>query len=206
MSRSGPLPAPAGHRALSALQAELYSGDLEFRWRAVMEIAERVTALSAHDLEAARDFMRRLMWSLNDESGAIGWGAAETMAEIMAREERLAAEFAGVLVSFIMPEGNYLEYEPLLAGAVWGIGRLAQTAPGRVLNAAPYLMRLLDAKDASVRGMAAWALGKLGAEEARDKLATLQSDDNVIALFEAPKLRARAVGELAQAALAELGG
>ena len=31
--------------------------------------------LAGQDMEEARELMRRLMWSLNDESGSSGWGA-----------------------------------------------------------------------------------------------------------------------------------
>jgi len=36
------------------------------------------------------------MWSLNDESGGIGWGAPEAMGAIMARHTGLADEYANI--------------------------------------------------------------------------------------------------------------
>jgi len=43
-----------------------------------------ISNLTEKEMESARVIMRRLMWSLNDESGDIGWGAPEAMAEIIA--------------------------------------------------------------------------------------------------------------------------
>ena len=43
-----------------------------------------VANLAEKDMESARVVMRRLMWSLNDESGDIGWSRPEAMGEIIA--------------------------------------------------------------------------------------------------------------------------
>ena len=51
-----------------------------------------VAHLAEKDMESARVVMRRLMCSLNDESGGIGWGAPEAMGEIIASHEGLASE------------------------------------------------------------------------------------------------------------------
>ena len=88
-----------------------------------------VSGLAENDLEAARNWMRRFMWQLNEESGGIGWGVAEVMGEVMARHEGLAREFARILLSYLDENGNYLEFEPLQKGVLWGIGRLAQVRP-----------------------------------------------------------------------------
>ena len=79
--------------------------------------------------------MRRLMWNLNDESGGIGWRARpEAMGEIVARSERLADEYGHILISYLDPDGNYLEHPLLQRGLLWGIGRFAHARPekGRI--------------------------------------------------------------------------
>ncbi|MFZ1983368.1 MAG: DVU0298 family protein, partial [Desulfatitalea sp.] len=70
----------------------LYHGDPRVRWHAVAAMGVVVGRLADEELEVARVVMRRLMWSLNDESGGIGWGAPEAMGEIMACHQRLACE------------------------------------------------------------------------------------------------------------------
>lgn len=57
--------------------------------------------------------MCRLMWTLNDESGGIGWGAPETMAEAMACHPHIAEEYVCILLFYIREDGNFLEYEPI---------------------------------------------------------------------------------------------
>jgi len=139
--------------------------DGERKWRTVRAVGAVVAEEALRDMEFARNFMRRLMWSLNDESGGIGWGAPETMGEIMARNEALASEFAHMLISYIRPDGNYLEHPPLQRGVLWAIGRLAEENPGLAREAAPYLKPLLKSPDAQVRALAARALDFAGATE-----------------------------------------
>ncbi|MBF0302398.1 MAG: hypothetical protein HQK73_05115 [Desulfamplus sp.] len=96
----------------------------EIKWRAVRAMGKVAAKMASENLESARVVMRRLMWSLNDESGGIGWGAPEAMGEIMVQDKRLYDEYHKILLSYIDEEGNFLEYEPLRKGAVWAIERI----------------------------------------------------------------------------------
>jgi len=187
---------PSG-RVVNALFPLICSSDEETKWKAVAAMGVAVSEIAKTDMEAARVVMRKLMWSLNDESGGAGWGAPEAMAEIMARNENLAAEYAHVLVSYIRPDGNYLEFEPLLRGAIWGIGRLAQVRPQLAHDAADYLAQFLESNDATTRGLAAWALGLVGAEKAGAALEKLLEDDSAIKIYLNQKLVSFKVKELA---------
>ncbi len=131
------------------------------RWRAVTAMGMVVSDLADHESEAGRVIMRRLMWNLNDESGGIGWGSPEAMGEIMARNERLAGEYHRILVSYIRPDGNFIEHEPLQRGVLWGICRLARARPELMADARPFLVPFLESEDASLRGLAALALSSV---------------------------------------------
>jgi hypothetical protein len=74
---------PPPRQAVSPLIAGLFNTDSNVRWHAVSALGVVMALLAKEDMEAARNIMRRLMWSLNDESGSIGWGVPEAMAEIM---------------------------------------------------------------------------------------------------------------------------
>lgn len=191
-------------QAINPLIASLVSADEAVKWRAVSAVGVVVSALADEDLESARVIMRRLMWLLNDESGGIGWGAPEAMGEIIASHNGLAKEFAPVLISYAWEEGNFLEYEPLQRGVMWGLGRVAQERPDMVRDAIPYLISFLGSPDAIVRGLAAWALGLLGAEAARSRLEGLLGDDAEIPVYTDKKLSRRRVSDLAREALASI--
>jgi hypothetical protein len=133
---SGSLPeldALPPQKILGPLFSGLLSIDEPTRWHCVTAMGHTVARIAGRDLERGRIVMRRLMWSLNDESGGIGWGAPECMAEIMAVHKGLAEEFHPILFSYLVERDkgadNYLEYMPLRRGAFWGLARLTLSRP-----------------------------------------------------------------------------
>jgi hypothetical protein len=175
--------------------------DERTRWRAITAMGAVVAGLADKDMESARVVMRRLMWSLNDESGGIGWGAPEAIGEILAVHEGLAKEYGTVLISFIWKDGNFLEHEILQRGALWGVGRAAHARPEIMKGALPHLVAFLDASDAAARGFAAWAIGALDPKPARSKLEALLNDDTQISIYADGEIRSRRVSDLARSAL-----
>jgi hypothetical protein len=135
-------------RVVNPLFSFFYNTDELVKWRAVAAMGVVVARLAHEDLESARIVMRRLMWNLNDESGGIGWGSPEAMGEIMARHDKLAKEYAFILVSYINETGNFLEHEMLQRGVLWGLGRLAHARPELVRDAAVYLCPFMRSEDA----------------------------------------------------------
>ena len=131
-------------QVVNPLFSFLYSLDDTIKWRAVSAMGAVIARLAEEELESARIVMRRFIWNLNDESGGIGWGSPEAMGETMALSKTLADEYAAILVSYIRPDGNYLEHEDLQSGVLWGIGRLAHARPARVSDAAPFLCAYME--------------------------------------------------------------
>lgn len=191
-------------RSVNALISLLYHKDETVRWRAVSAIGVVVHSLASENGEAARVIMRRLMWSLNDESGGIGWGAAEAMGEIMAQDEAMASEYASILVSYLDEKGNFLEYEMLQRGVLWAIARLARQRPGLLRDAAGHIPKYLDSQDTAVRGLAARAAGLLEVEEARSRLQGMVRDFSSVRVYLERELVECTVGELAQEAVGRL--
>jgi hypothetical protein len=171
-------------QVISPLLSFLYSTDEEVKWRAVTAVGIVVAEMADQDMEAARTIMRRLIWSLNDESGGIGWGAAEAMGEIMARHERLAEEFHRILISYIRDDGNRLEHDLLECGVLWGMGRLAQVRSNLIEDSVRYILPYLQSQNPTQRGLAAWTLGFLEAAVPLEALAHLLQDQNETIIFE----------------------
>ena len=140
-----------------------YSGDEKTRWNAIRLFGRLMAGIADEDMESARVIMRRLMWSLNDESGGIDWGAPEAMAEAMANQEGLAEEYARILLSYIREDGNFLEHTPLRQGALWGIMRLSEVRPALLnsIHASSHLKAYLTDKDPASRNYAEAALSNL---------------------------------------------
>jgi hypothetical protein len=160
------------------------------RWRAVVAAGRVVARLAAEDAEAAREFIRRLLWGLNEEAGGIGWGLPEIFGEILAADGRLAAEYLPLYLSYLGPDDNFLEFPPLQQGLLWGLGRLVRSRAG-----------LLDPQDRS-RRVAPWALSPLGPGTAVDSLRRLTDDVSPLTLFDGRRLIETTVADLARGALA----
>jgi HEAT repeat protein len=193
-------------QVINPLFSFLLHSDERLRWRAIAAMGAVVENLAREDMEGARVIVRRLLWSLNEESGGIGWGAPEAMAEIMARHEGLAREYSHMLVSYMDSEGNFLEYEGLQRGLLWGLVRLARVRPLMVAEAGVHLQKYLESTDANIRGLAAWASGLLGVQEIRPRLQMLVKDDSLLRLCIDNEFTQVRVQDLAAKALSLLEG
>jgi hypothetical protein len=189
--------------AISPLLSFLYEPNELMLGRAVQAIGHVVSTMAGNWPEPARNIMRRLIWSLNDESGGIGWGAPEAMGEIMARNEMLAREYHRILISYIDEGGNPLENEPLERGVLWGIGRLARSRPELTRTAIGPVLKQLTSEDPVKRGLALWAL--LALEPNRESTANLikpfveplLGDESEVGIYEDGEIRVHKVRELA---------
>jgi HEAT repeat protein len=203
IERLDPLKDVPLHKTLNHLFSALCGEDEEVKWHAVTAMGILVAPLAGTDLERARNILRRMLWSLNEESGGIGWGIPEALGEVLARDENLAREFAPILVSYIRPGDNFLEFESLQRGALWAVGRVGRTFPGllRSLEAGDSLLPFLESKDSEVRGLAAWGLGPLGDGKSLPRLARLRHDEEVIQLYLDGRLGHSRIGRLAEEAV-----
>ncbi|HEU4382168.1 MAG TPA: hypothetical protein VFR85_01595 [Anaeromyxobacteraceae bacterium] len=188
-------------RAVRPLLSFLCSPEEILRWRAVRALGVVVARLAAEDLESARVVIRKLMWSLAEESGGFGWGAPEAMAEIMARHEGLAREFGHVLLSYVRDDGNRLDSDLLLRGAVWGLGRLARARPGLLPDCARHLEPFLGSGDAALRGLASWALSGIGWTPSPAQAEALRGDHAEFLLYAGGALVTRRVCDAATRAV-----
>lgn len=188
-------------QTISPLFSLLYHDQDLIRWRAVSAIGAVVAKLADHDLDAARVCMRRLMWHLNEESGGIGWGSPEAMGEIMALHNVLANEYAGILISYLAPWGNFLEHDSLQQGVLWALARLSHSRPRLAQPAAPLLAHFLKAPQAPLRGLAAWAAGPVLTQELKPAIEVLDGDSSKFTLYWNRRLRSRTVAWAAEAAL-----
>ena len=188
-------------KAINPLFSFLCSLDEVLKWRSVMAMGEIVARLADADMESARVIMRRYIWQLNDESGGIGWGCPEAMGEIMARNQNIAEEYWCILISYIRPDGNFLEHEVLQRGVLWGVGRLARARPQLLKTSADYLHPYMQTDDPHLRGLAAWAAGALRNNNTSALLNQLKDDSAKLSVYHDGQIIRRSVGEIAKKAL-----
>lgn len=175
------------------------------RHNAIIAFGVVVPALADENMEAARVVMRRFLWTLNDESGGIGWGVPEAMAEIMACDERITDEYLHMLLSYmredseeLFQEGNYLEMPMLQRGLLWGVARLCGARRELMLSSGVVtdLEGYLDSEDGVVRGLALWCLCLLGDMTLKYKVLKLQGDKTCFTVMQEGEATQLSTGEL----------
>jgi len=199
-------------QVINVLFSAICRDDDLLRWHAVSAMGVMVARLAGEEMEEARIIMRRLLWSLNDESGGIGWGAPESMAEIMHQHAGLAREYIHMLISYARPDGpeleqdgNYLEHEILQRGVLWGFDRLCDRrrdlllAKGLAEDISPYL----HSGDHVVRGLALKAGLRLGVVFSQETLQQLMADESVIPWYHEGEFLSFTISSLVITALGE---
>lgn len=185
-------------KLINPLLSFLYETDELLRWHAIRAVGLTVSRMAENSPEEARRIMRRLMWSLNDESGGIGWGAPEAMGEIMAESALLAGEYYRILISYVDEAGNLLENDALESGALWGIGRLAQVRPELVQESMHVLLKQLRSAEPLRRALALRALASLRPDAAcMPVVASLKEDDSEVRIYDHGTFMNRRVCDLA---------
>jgi len=183
-------------RVITALHRLLYSVDELMRWRAVEMLGRVAGKLADKESSIISNLLRRL-FSASSDSAASSWGALEAIGEIISNRPDLFGEFSRPLLSFLQDKTSR-------TGALWAIGRIGGKKPDLVKYAFPYLLSFLDDPEAPVRGYAVWSLGKIGRQEAKEKLERLKNDDHRLRIYEEGQLREKTVGQIAIEAIEKL--
>ena len=168
------------HLLLGPLFSALCHPDLMVRGNAALAFGMLVPGMAVNDMEAARIVMRRFLWSLNEESGGIGWGAPEAMAAILGASPALRREYLHLFCSYmrgdgpeLFQDGNYLELPMLQRGLLAAVGDLCRDhgAEMREQGVGEDLRAYLSSPDHQVVGLAIRVLGYLGEKEAAGEIA-----------------------------------
>ncbi len=136
-------------RTISILFNLSYDKDSLITWRAIEAMGEVVHAIAERSREDAREVMKRLLWSITEESGGLGWSSIEMIAEVIVRSPGVFSD-----VALLIPE--YFD-EPIFRESVlyalWRIGKerpelLEKNAVEAVLKEA------LESENPTIKGLA----------------------------------------------------
>jgi hypothetical protein len=162
-------------------------------WRAT----EAIGHLAKIHPKRIKEIIPRLLWSLNEDSASFGWGAAAVLGEIGKNKYDLVEDI--ILMLF-----HFLEDDFTREGILWGLGRLGQTHPQVIREAAPRIQACLNDPNPQVRTYASWSLGIIGHRAAIPDLQRLTGDLEPVKLYEDETIRETTVAQVAQEALARL--
>ena len=142
-------------RTFRHLLIRVHDRDDTVRWRAIEGCGLVAGVMAEDDLSGVKDTIRKLMWWMNDESGALLRVAPEILAEILVNVEVLVDEYARMLP-------QYLTEEPFERGAHWAVHRVLGKYPTALDGAAAKLRPSLESEDAFIRVHARKSLELLG--------------------------------------------
>jgi hypothetical protein len=170
-----------------------YDADGIVCWRAIEAVGKVAAVLAAADIEKVRDFVRRLLWLMNDESGGLGWYAPEMIGEILVNVPTLIDDTADILPSFI-------KEEPFERGTHLAMVRVASVDARPFVKSAPDIAESLSDSDPLIRCYAAMILGNIGDNRFCDSVRALSDDNTAVTMydFETGNLYETEVREIAQ--------
>jgi hypothetical protein len=181
------------NRVADLLLQFLYDPHDPMHWRALEGLGH---VAHGHPRQVQK-LITRLLWLLNEDSGSFGWGAAAALGEIGRHELSVVSDIIPMFCGF-------LEEPFSRAPMLWGIGRLAEVHPDKLDEVRPFILPCLEDANPQVRGLSAWALGKLKARGAEKPLKKLLDDEAPVEVYEQGELRRTTVAQIAREALTAL--
>ena len=131
--------AQENHRVLSLLVRMAYDKDTLVGWRAINAIGLVAKALIRTDYDFLRETIRKLLWSLSDESGGIGWAAPEILGEIVSADPE---RFSDIIP--LIAEVYDIEEKIFRPGILYALGNIAGVRPDLVIPFRSLIKRALS--------------------------------------------------------------
>ena len=101
-------------KVVSQLVRIAYDKETLLGWRAIKAIGLIATEMVKTDYDFLRETVRKLLWSLSDESGGIGWSAPEILGEIVSADPDRFGDIIPLIAEVynieekVFQAGNYL--------------------------------------------------------------------------------------------------
>jgi hypothetical protein len=186
----------ADRKVLRMLISLAYDKEDLLCWRAIEAMGKAAGAVAEKDPAAVRDIVQRLIWSVREESGGIGWSAPEMLGEIVINSQLTCADIPPIIFSF-HEEASFLK------GVLWAMGRIVHAGVTGTEAAYEIAKEALNHKDPSVRGLALRAIPGDRVAETADRIKGMMYDEGRCTLYEGHELVETRVGDIAKKVLNE---
>lgn len=183
-------------KVFSMLISFTYDKESIVCWRAIEAMGKAAGAVAGRDPSAVRNIVQRLLWSMGEESGGIGWSAAEMLGEIVINTPKTCRDIPQILLSF-------KDEESFLPGVLWSIGRIAGAGMNNGEGAEELVIQSLSHKSPLVRGLALSAVSALNVKG--EKVKSMICDGGCFRVYEDRELVEKTVGDAAQRVLDQRG-
>jgi len=193
-------------RVLTLLIRSAYDKETLAGWRAIKAVGLVARELIKNDYEFLREAVRKLLWSLSDESGGIGWSAPEILGEIVAVDPQRFSDIIPLIA------GVYgIEEDVFRPGVVYALGRIAGVSPELVMPHRRIIFSALSGPDPLARVYAIRAVKSIWKLETQKNrsiikglIKGLTSDRREIYIYQNDGFSRIEVGEESDNALLEL--
>jgi hypothetical protein len=177
----------------------LYDLDERLRWAAIQTVAKLMhRSWQADKEDQVRQYVRTLFWSLNDESGGIGWSSPQVISEIIAQIPAIADPYGSMMIACTIDE------PPLIKGCLWGIGRMGSLIASSLASFQQQIIEIFQIDDAETLGLASWAMGEACFVPAVPFLEKIQSSAETVRIYMENDFLEKPLGQWAREALAHI--
>jgi hypothetical protein len=181
------------------IRYRLYDLDEVLRWSAIEAAGKLMRQWrDAGNEERVRIYIRTLFWSLNEESGGIGWSSPQTIAEIIAQNPVLIDPYGSMMIACCIDE------PALLKACLWGIGRIGGLIKEAVMAFQKEIMEVFATEDSEILGLAAWAAGEADFVPAAPVLLQLSNRNEVVTIYIEGRFCEKTLGKWAQEAIGKM--
>ena len=111
-------------KVFSVLVRLAYDKETLVGWRAIKAIGKIASVYVRSNYDFLRETIRKLLWSLSDESGGIGWSAPEILGEIVSADPVKMADVVPLIVDVYS-----IEEKVFRPGVLYALRRIAETSP-----------------------------------------------------------------------------
>jgi len=184
-------------RVMSLLVRISYDKETFAGWRAIKAVGLIAQELVRTDYEYLRNTIRKLRWSLSDESGGIGWSAPELIGEIVCADPRRFADIVPLIADVYT-----IEEDVFRPGVMYAFSRIAESAPDLISPFADIVCAALTDQNALVRIYALETIGKLKRHDslsiAGDVMEKLKHDNSEVWVYRGNTFVNVTVGDVAE--------
>ena len=151
-------------RILSRLTALSYDPDTAVTSRAIKITGLAAKIIAERDPDYVRNYLLRLFWLINDESGGVCWKAPELIGEILYYCPHFT-QFFPMLISLLDLEKK--DAPRFRAGTLRAIGHVAQVARKAMQPALSYIEKIASEEDdTNIMEIVQWCVEQLVTENA----------------------------------------
>jgi hypothetical protein len=133
-------------RVMSQLVRLAYDKETLAGWRAILAAGLAARRLIASEADFLRETCRKLLWSLTDESGGIGWSAPEILGEIVSADPKRFMDIIPLIASVYE-----IEEETFRPGVLYALCRIAEKNPELAASYQKIIILSLTDKEPMVR-------------------------------------------------------